>query len=99
MRNKKYRFPKTTLKAPIEFVKDDPDFDEEMLCTIILYLHGGLSMKAAYSIVYRPHCAPSSLPPTVSLWFAQPEVKEYIKLFKRYYSTYPYLNPRAWAEK
>lgn len=90
--------PKATFKAPVEFLRN-PYLDENMLAVVCLFVLGGYSMKAAFCIVYRPRCAPNSIPPQVCLFFQQKHIREMVEIFRSYYMEYPYTNPKAWAKK
>jgi len=95
----KMLMPKTSFKAPVEFYKNDPDIDQNMLAVVVLYLMGGWSKKNAWTAIYHPHCKPNSISPQASNFFQMKEVKEIIELFRNYYTEYPYLNPKAWERR
>jgi len=90
--------PKTTFKAPVEFLRNS-DLDENMLAVVCLFVFGGYSMKAAWSIVYHPRCSANSIPPQVTLFFQKKEIKELVEIFRSYYMEYPFINPKSWLRK
>lgn len=70
--------------------------DENQRLAIQLWFFCGLSQKHAYEIIFRPTCAPSSLPPKVSIFFNDWRTAEYIRALKDQFMDYPYTNPFGW---
>lgn len=90
--------PKITFKAPVEFLRN-PNLDENMLAVVCLFVFGGFTMKAAWSLIYHPRCSANSIPVQVSLFFQRKEIKELVELFRNYYMEYPFINPKCYHKR
>ena len=65
-------------------------------CVVFLWFFCGFTQKRAYEIIDKPTCAPSSLPPKVSIFFNDWKVSEYVRALKDQFIDYPYTNPSGW---